>query len=344
MECIISNKLQNILNLSIEHNVSDIHLTVNQYVYIRQKNKLQMLDIIILAEDMQYILENLLTDKQKIRLKRKKVMDCAYEYAHRRFRINIYAVFGGYAIAMRLIRNSVISLNKFKNHHTLAQIVEKSRGLILICGATGTGKSTTLASLIDYVNKHHTKHIITLEEPIEFIFSSEKSLIHQRELDNHFFNFAKAIKMALREDPDILMIGEIRDTATMKTALNAAETGHLVLGTLHASSVNEVIMRMEGFFSIKEISAIRTQIASCLNSIIVQQLVVDVHDDLVCCMEILLATSAVKNIIRQGHSEQLVSQMQLNKHRGMQTMKDAMQDLLHKNIIDERQIKNINEL
>lgn len=328
-----SNKLQKILNLSIVNDVSDIHLTTDKVAYIRRKNKLQMLDIVIDTNDMQIILADLLSDEQKMHLEKNKVFDYAFEYRQRRFRVNIYAVYGGYAVAMRLIRNSVISLDKFINYAVLQQMVEKSQGLILICGATGTGKSTTLASMIDYMSAQYIKHIITLEEPIEFLFSNEKSLIHQREFGKDFFDFSEAVKMALREDPDILMIGEIRDTATMCAVLNAAETGHLVLGTLHASSVNEAIMRMESFFTAKEISSVRAQIASCLNGIIVQQLLADSSDELICCMEILLANPAVKNIIRQGQSEQLTSQMQLNKQMGMQTMKEAEQILLSKGLI-----------
>ena len=328
-----SEKLQKILNLSIVNDVSDIHLTVNKNVYIRQKNKLRMLDIIISAEDMQRILTEILEAEQISVLEQEKVFDCAYEYAKRRFRVNIYAVHGGYAIAMRLVRNSVIALDKFINYSVLQKMLETAQGLILICGATGTGKSTTLASMIEHINKQQRKHIITLEEPIEFLFNDKNSLIHQRELGNHFSNFAQAVKTALREDPDILMIGEIRDTETMRAALNAAETGHLVLGTLHASVASEVIMRIESFFTAKEVFAVRAQLSSCLNGIIVQQLLSDTHDELVCCMEILLSNSAVKNIIRQGFYEQLTSQMQLNKQLGMQTMKEAKQILIARGLI-----------
>ena len=217
--------------------------------------------------------------------------------------------------------------------------LQGNKGLILICGATGTGKSTTLASMLEYINRSGTKHIITLEDPIEYIFTNNKSLIQQREYNEDFSDFAQAVKMALRQDPDILMIGEIRDTPTMQATLAAAETGHLVLGTLHAGSAVEALSRMESFFPSNDQNSILTQIAQSLNCIIVQKLLPTLQNELVCCMEILLATSSVRNIIRQGQNQQLVSQMQLNRQKGMQTMQDGINYLLERGIIDKTVIK-----
>lgn len=214
--------------------------------------------------------------------------------------------------------------------------MHNDNGLILICGATGTGKSTTLASMIEYINQNKFKHIITLEEPIEYVFTNKKSLIHQREYHVDFENFSEAIKMAMRQDPDVIMVGEIRDTETMKACLNAAETGHLVLGTLHASSVIEAIMRMESFFNQEQIEAISMQIASSLNSIIIQKLIPTIDENLVCCMDILLATTAVKNLISKNQLSQLISQMQLNRQNDMQFIQDDIEKLVKAKLIDEK--------
>ncbi len=331
-----------VLDIAIEHNASDIHLTTERCVYMRINNKLKPLsDIIFSGDDMQAVTQSFLNGEQQTVFEQYGCTDCAYEYKMRRFRLNIYTIMSSISIAMRLIRQNILNIESFVNAETLKMIVQKEHGLILICGATGTGKSSTLASLIDYLNSNFVKHIITLEEPIEYVFSDKKSLIHQREYNENFQQFADAVKMAMRQDPDVLMVGEIRDCDTMQASLNAAETGHLVLGTLHASSAVEALLRMEGFFAQDDLSSVRMQIANCLNCIVVQQLlpvsksskIISDFDDLVCCMEILLSTAAVKNIIRQGQKEQLISQMQLNKSMGMQTMQDAEIYLRQKGII-----------
>lgn len=245
-------------------------------------------------EDFREVIENTLNETQKILFRQNKVIDYAYEFNNRRFRINIYMIYKGYGMAIRLINDNVKPIENFYQQKVLRDILHNDNGFILICGATGTGKSTTLASMIEYINQNKSKHIITLEEPIEYVFINKKSLIHQREYHVDFENFSEAIKMAMRQDPDVIMVGEIRDTETMKACLNAAETGHLVLGTLHASSVIEAIIRMESFFNQEQIEAISMQIASSLNSIIIQKLIPTIDENLVCCMDILLATTAVK--------------------------------------------------
>ncbi|WP_267895962.1 type IV pilus twitching motility protein PilT [Megamonas funiformis] len=171
---------------------------------------------------------------------------------------------------------------------------------------------------------------------MEYVFTNKKSLIHQREYHVDFENFSEAIKMAMRQDPDVIMVGEIRDTETMKACLNAAETGHLVLGTLHASSVIEAIIRMESFFNQEQIEAISMQIASSLNSIIIQKLIPTMDGNLVCCMDILLATTAVKNLISKNQLSQLISQMQLNRQNGMQFIQDDIEKLVKAKLIDEK--------
>ena len=314
-------KFLEILQKAIVCKWSDIHLTTDKNIYYRQNNKLNIWeDEFFTREDFREVIENTLNETQKILFRQNKVIDYAYEFNNRRFRINIYMIYKGYGMAIRLINDNVKPIENFYQ----------------ICGATGTGKSTTLASMIEYINQNKSKHIITLEEPIEYVFTNKKSLIHQREYHVDFENFSEAIKMAMRQDPDVIMVGEIRDTETMKACLNAAETGHLVLGTLHASSVIEAIIRMESFFNQEQIEAISMQIASSLNSIIIQKLIPTIDENLVCCMDILLATTAVKNLISKNQLSQLISQMQLNRQNGMQFIQDDIEKLVKAKLIDEK--------
>lgn len=335
-------KFLEILQKAIVSKWSDIHLTTDKNIYYRQNNMLNILkDEIFTQKDFEEVIETTLNKTQKILFRRKKVIDYAYEFNHRRFRINIYMLYKGYGMAIRLINDKVKSIETFYQKKVMQDILQNDNGLILICGATGTGKSTTLASMIEYLNQNKYKHIITLEEPIEYVFTNKKSLIHQREYHVDFDDFGEAIKMAMRQDPDVIMVGEIRDTETMKACLNAAETGHLVLGTLHASSVIEAIMRMESFFYQEQIEAISMQIASSLNSIIIQRLIPTINKSLICCMDILLANIAVKNLIRKNQLSQLISQIQLNKQNGMQFIQDDIERLVKAKLIDENIIKNI---
>lgn len=334
MEYISLGKFKQILEKAMMIKASDIHISADSAVYFRRKNKLEMdCEYSFSKDEIVELLKQLLKASQQEILLKNHTLDCAYMYNKRRFRLNIFKAMGKFNLAIRLINKDILNIDTFVRSDVLKKQLQKNHGLILICGATGTGKSTTLAAMIDYINKSAVKHIITLEDPIEYVFENRKSLIQQREFNEDFYDFSQAVKMALRQDPDILMIGEIRDTATMKAALEAAETGHLVLGTLHAGSAIEAVMRMESFFMQNEQNGICTQIAQSLNCIVVQQLLEAVDGELICCMEILLALPAVKNIIRQGQNQQLISQMQLNKQNGMQTMQDGMNYLLEHKII-----------
>lgn len=326
-------KFLEILQKAIAYKWSDIHLTTDKNIYYRQNNKLNIWEgEFFTREDFKEVIENTLNETQKILFRRNKVIDYAYEFNNRRFRINIYMIYKGYGMAIRLINDNIKPIENFYQQKVLRDILYNDNGLILICGATGTGKSTTL----EYINQNKSKHIITLEEPIEYVFTNKKSLIHQREYHVDFENFSEAIKMAMRQDPDVIMVGEIRNTETMKACLNAAETGHLVLGTLHASSVIEAIIRMESFFNQEQIEAISMQIASSLNSIIIQKLIPTIDENLVCCMDILLATTAVKNLISKNQLSQLISQMQLNRQNGMQFIQDDIEKLVKAKLIDEK--------
>lgn len=321
----ILNKWITLLDMARKNCWSDVHITVNKQCFYRKYNKLYILnDYSFNLEDFNFFLSEFVDKTIKDRIDKEHSVDFAISLSQNRFRFNIYATCDGYAMAIRLVNKKHILLESYKQAEQLKAIIQKNKGLVLICGATGTGKSTTLAAMIDFINKNEVKHIITLEDPIEYVFENMKSLIHQREYKKDFMAFAQAIKMAMRQDPDVIMIGEIRDKETMKACLDVSETGHLVLGTLHASSPIEALMRIESFFGEQQLSAIRMQLSMSINAIIVQELLPLIDDKLFCAMDILLSTMGIKNLILKGQYNQLTSQMQLGKSLGMQFMNDEI--------------------
>ena len=311
--------------------VSDLHISPEAKVHYRTRLSLQPLEeLYFSAEDIASALRSyFLTPRQYQQLQSEGSLDFRCTYRRHNFRGNAFSTNLGYALALRQINKDAFPLESYSAHDTLWQMLQAKHGLILICGATGTGKSSTLAAMLEAVNLRLQRHIITLEDPIEYLFTSKASLIQQRELGKDFSSFPQGIKSALRQDPDILMVGEIRDDVTMEATLEAAETGHLVLGTLHAGTVSEAIGRSIYFFPQAEAYTRRQQLAQVLAGVIAQQLIS--HDEsLHCIMEILLPLPAIRNLIRQGKDEQLLTQMQLHQREGMITMEQALLDLRRK--------------
>ena len=255
-----------------------------------------------------------------------------------RFRVNIYKNKGTYAAAFRTINTTVPNFETLGLPDVVRKVTERPRGLILVTGPTGSGKSTTLASMIDYINENRSEHILTIEDPIEFVHKSKKSVIHQRELGQDTRSFANALKSSLREDPDIILVGEMRDIETIGLALTAAETGHLVFGTLHTSSASQTIDRIIDVFPEGQQQQVRVQLGGCLEAVFAQTLLQRLQPDgtkkgRVMAQEILIKNNAISNMIREGKAAQIYSAIQTGAGQGMQTLEAALAELVKKKLV-----------
>jgi len=324
----------NILQEAIEKEVSDIHLSAGQPPFFRKDGKLFVMGGPSLSQqDMQTIFSKIVSEAQQQTFVMYKELDFAYVHQQQRFRINVFQQTGKLAMAIRLVCKKIASLEELGCPKILQQLVMERHGLLLITGRTGSGKTSTLAALIDLVNETQAAHIITLEDPIEYVYESKKSLINQREAGRDFLSFAAALRSALREDSDIILVGELRDAETMMSALTAAETGHLVLGTLHTFDAIEAIMRIEGMFPTHNQEQIRLQLSLVLNGIVSQQLLPGKKGGRVCAAEVLVAVPAIRNLIRTGRPQQISSHLQAGSEFGMMTMNMSIDTLYQKDKI-----------
>ena len=305
MESFDLNAWEKICRLAIEKAASDIHMVAGQPVFLRQQGMLKAQSGVVPdALLLERILANMVSSVQLECFKLDKELDFSWEYQGRRFRVNAYFQLGRPALALRILPAAVPSLESLGCPKRLQRFAYLEHGLLLVTGKTGSGKTTTLASLLDYINHSRTAHIITLEDPVEYIHESAACLISQRELGIDFRSFSAALRSALREDPDIILIGELRDRDTIQTALNAAETGHFVMGTLHTQSAEEAVMRIESMFPAEQHYQVRAQLAGVLAGIFSQRLLPSVDGRRVCAAELLLTTPAIRNLIRTGKVQQ----------------------------------------
>lgn len=305
------------LAFSVTQKASDLHLSSGEKPCIRVNGDLKRLSADkLLPQKLKIDLFNLLNIEQKAILQQHQQIDFAYHLEDvGRFRVNIFYQQRGISAIFRIIKQQIPSLTEIEAPNVLNELAKAESGIILVTGATGSGKSTTLAALIQHINQTQAKHIITLEDPIEFIYQNDKSLIQQREL-NHFAN---AIDGILRQDPDIILLGELRNRHTIQTALTIAETGHLVLATLHTSSAIQTINRIIDLFDEGSRAVIRNQLSNSLKAIICQKLV-PYNESRKAIYEVLINTSAVSNLISEGKTKQILSIMQTGKQYGMQLM------------------------
>jgi twitching motility protein PilT len=319
------------LKQMVERGASDLHLTVGSCAVVRIHGDLEKVDHYELNPDeMKTLLYEILTEKQRQEFEEKKEIDFAYEASGiGRFRTNIFEQLKGMGAVFRLIPSHILSLDDLGLPKTLTRFSRLNRGLVLVTGPTGSGKSTTLAALIDLINRERKVHIITIEDPVEFVHSNKSSLINQRQIGSNTLSFSNALRAALREDPDVILIGEMRDLETISLAITAAETGHLVFGTLHTNNASKTIDRIIDAFPSSQQPQIRTQLSESLQGVISQQLLKRADGKgRVVAVEILVGTPALANLIREGKTYQIPSIIQTGRREGMQTLDQAIIDLL----------------
>ncbi|MCF6330253.1 MAG: PilT/PilU family type 4a pilus ATPase [Sulfurimonas sp.] len=340
--------IKKLLKSTITLGSSDLHLVVGSEPQIRIDKDLRPLKLDILtSEDIDNIANSLMKEKQKKEFEEHNELDFSFSLDNvGRFRANYYKTRDGTACAFRTIPIDVPTLDEFGNNPIFKELIKKDKGLILVTGPTGSGKSTTLASMLHEINLTEHKHIITIEDPVEFVHKNINCLFSQRNVGSDTSTFASAIKYALRQDPDIILIGEMRDAETISAALTAAETGHLVFGTLHTNSAPSTINRIIDVFSADKQAQIRAQLSSSLIAVIAQSLIPRIGSGKVATQEIMISNAAISNLIREDKVHQLYSQMQLNQNEtGMRTQTQEIMELLQNKIITkENAIKNSNKL
>jgi twitching motility protein PilT len=331
--------IDTLLEQMVAHNASDLHLTVGSHPALRVRGRLERLEgfPVLTAELTRQLLYRIISSEQQKRLEIDRQIDLSYSIPGlARFRVNIYSQRESLAGAFRLIPAELKSLEELGLPSSLYKLCEKPRGLVLVTGPTGSGKSTTLASLIDEINRTHADHIITIEDPIEFLHRHKRCIVNQRELGPDATTFADALRGALRQDPDVILLGEMRDLETISTALTAAETGHLVFATLHTQDAASTVDRVIDVFPAAQQGQIRTQLAGTLEGIVAQTLLPTADGQgRVAAVEVLLPDDAVRNLIRQAKVEQIYSIMQTGGKKGMQTMEQALAELVLRGIISE---------
>ncbi len=320
----------------LESGASDLHLTAGSPPMLRKRGRLHPIDAPVLGpQEVREIVYSILSNAQRQKLETDWQIDLAYSIPGRaRFRVNAYFQRASIGAAFRLIPQEMPALGDLGLPPVLRDFTTKPRGLVLVTGPTGSGKSTTLAAMIDVINQERHEHIMTVEDPIEFLHRHKSCIVNQREVGSDAQSFAMALKAALRQDPDVILVGEMRDLETISTALTAAETGHLVFATLHTQDTAQTVDRIVDVFPPAQQHQVRMQLSIALQGIVTQQLL-PTADGLgrTCAAEILVPTPAIRNLIREGKTHQIYSTLQTGVSHGMQTMDASLADLVRQNKI-----------
>lgn len=326
--------IEDLMEQVVERGGSDLHISTGLPPYIRISGKLTPTEHDPLtAEECQRLIFSMLNNTQRKNLEQNWELDCSYGVKGlARFRVNVYKDRGTYAACLRALSTNIPSMDTLNLPDIVREISEKPRGLVLVTGPTGSGKSTTLASMINNINSTRAEHIITVEDPIEFLYEPIKSVIHQRQVGEDTKSFANALRASLREDPDVILVGEMRDLETIQLAITAAETGHLVFGTLHTSSAAQTVDRMVDVFPPEQQQQIRVQLSSSLVAVFSQTLVPKKNPKpgeygRVMAQEIMIVTPAIANLLREGKTAQIYSAIQTGGKLAMQTLEKVLADL-----------------
>ena len=333
----LTYSIDDLLEQMFARGASDLHVTVGTAPAMRIRGHLERLEGIepLVAEDTQTLLYRVLNSEQQKQLEIKRQLDFAYSVPGvARFRVNVFFQREALGAAFRVIPHEIKTLEELGLPAGLSVLTEKPRGLVLVTGPTGSGKSTTLAAMIDQINRTRHDHILTIEDPIEFVHRHKGCVVNQREIGPDATSFGEALRAALRQDPDVILLGEMRDPETISTALTAAETGHLVFGTLHTQSASSTVDRIIDVFPAEQQEQVRIQIAGTLQGVVTQALLPTADGQgRVAALEILFPDDAVRNLIRQGKVEQIYSIMQTGTAKGMQTMEQALAELVQRRIV-----------
>jgi twitching motility protein PilT len=330
------SQLEELLESAAKHNASDVHISVGRYPTLRIDDRLVALSKhpVITSDNTKGLIDCLLTKEQKETLDLKREIDFSYNYRDKaRFRVNVFYQRGYLSAALRLFPPKIRTIKELNLPEILETFVKPSQGFFLVTGPSGHGKTTTLAALIDLINHTQTKHIITIEDPIEYMFEQDKCIIDQREVGSDTLSFKRALRSALRQDPDVIMVGELRDLETISTALTAAETGHLVFGTLHTNSAAQTIDRIIDSFPAGAKSQVRTQLASVLLGVFSQRLIPKNGGGRIPAFELMIANPAVRNLIREEKIFQLDLVIETSTEENMISLNRSLADLVHKGLI-----------
>lgn len=333
--------IEDLMTDLVEAGGSDLHLAAYQPPYGRFNGQLRPMleDVVLTEEQCNKLIFSLLNNSQRKNLEQNWELDCSYGLRGvARFRVNVYRQRGTYAACLRALGDSIPALENLGLPSVVEETSQKPKGLILVTGPTGSGKTTTLAALLNHINQTRAEHILTIEDPIEFTYKNQKSVIHQREVNEDTRSFANALRAALREDPDVILVGELRDLETIQLAISAAETGHLVFGTLHTSSAAQTVDRMVDVFPSGQQTQIRVQLSSSLLAVFSQTLCRRVRPvpgqfGRVMAQEIMVNTPAIANLIREGKTAQIYSQIQTGAKEGMFTLERSLANLLQQDTI-----------
>jgi twitching motility protein PilT len=321
--------IDDLLRMVVEKGGSDLHLCVGVPPIIRIDGQLTPTPFDrVTPQDSQRMVYDILTDEQIQRFESNMELDCSYSLAKvSRFRVNVFRDKGTIASAYRVIPSRIPTLEELNLPRVLADLSRKPRGLILVTGPTGSGKSTTLAAMINQINQERSAHIITIEDPIEYLHQHGRSIINQRELGMDTKAFGNALRASLREDPDVILVGEMRDLETISTAITCAETGHLVFATLHTNNASQTVDRMVDVFPPGQQEQIRFQLSNNLEAVLCQQLIPKATGPgRVCAMELMVCTPAIRNLIREAKAHQITSSIQTSSNVGMMTMDQSLRD------------------
>jgi twitching motility protein PilT len=328
-----------LLAFSVKNKASDLHISAGEPPMIRVDGDVKRINLPPLEhKDVHGMVYDIMNDKQRKDFEEFLEADFSFEVPNMaRFRVNAFNQNRGAAAVFRTIPSEVLTLEDLNAPAIFKSIADNNRGIVLVTGPTGSGKSTTLAAMINYLNEKDNEHILTIEDPIEFVHQSKKCLVNQREVHRDTLGFSEALRSALREDPDIILVGELRDLETIRLALTAAETGHLVFGTLHTSSAAKTIDRIIDVFPAAEKDMVRSMLSESLRAVISQTLMKKVGGGRIAAHEIMIGTPAIRNLIREDKVPQMYSAIQTGGALGMQTLDQCLQDLVRRQQVTKQE-------